>query len=309
MISKKVFFATLIILNVIIYSCSDDDDGEVIVDDNNSIVVETLVANFEANDGLHVANDGLIYASNWGAFNSTTGKGNGTKIFQVTPEGVVTLKGDGLVAPMQGVLDSEGNFYFTQENEGVAGEIIKLTSSGEKIVLGEIEGWPSGMAIDSNDNIYVANLLAPTLHKITPDGDIALMSNDSLLEGCVGIDLDSEGNIIASNYNNGEIVKILSSGEVSLLASIDEVVENFGIGYMTIFENAIYATGIGNNRIYKVSMDGVVERFTGTRNNASIDGELSSASFSAPNGIASDPVRRVIYISEFGQPNLRVIRF
>jgi len=299
----------LLLVTLTIISCDSDDGATPTPDEPKELTVTTLVDNFPANDGLFVANDGAIFASHFGSFDGNTGMGNGTTVYEISPEGNVTVKEDNIVAPMQGVMDSQGNFYTSQENEGVAGEIVQITSSGEKNVLGEVEGWPSGMTIDSQDNIYVANFVAGTIHKVTPSGNISLFASDALLAGCVGIGLDKDENIIAGNYNNGDIVKILPNGNVSLITTISDVVSGFGIGYIAIFENDIYATGIGNNLIYKVTMDGTTEVFAGTGENSSTDGLLLNATFSAPNGIAADPERRILYISEFGQPKLRKIQF
>ncbi len=300
--------ATLLIL-VFFFSCSSDDDtSDPTPDDPKEVLVATLVPNFPANDGLYVADDGTVFASDFGVFGDT-GQGSGTTIYQVSTAGDVTVKADNLVAPMQGVMDSDGNFYVTHENEGVAGEIVQIAPDGTVKLLGEIEGWPSGMTIDGEGNIYVANFIAATLHRVSPSGEISLFASDPRLAGCVGIDMDADGNVTAANYSNGEIVKVSAAGEVSLFTTIPDVVQGFGIGYMTIFEDDIYATGIGTNLIYRVDTSGNVEIFAGTGDNSSTDGALLSATFSAPNGIAADDERRILYISEFGQPRLRTIQF
>ena len=129
------------------------------------------------------------------------------------------------------------------------------------------------------------------------------------MAGCVGIDIDGEGNVVTANFATAEILSINSAAEVALITQIPDLPANFAIGYMTIFENAIYATGIGDHYIYRINFDGSTEIFAGTGSNGSTDGELEAASFSSPNGIAADNQRRILYISQFGSPGLRQIQF
>ncbi|WP_350290928.1 hypothetical protein [uncultured Croceitalea sp.] len=274
--------------------------------------VKTIVGSeFPANDGLHVAPDGTVLASNFGKFDPVLNKYNGTQVFQVKRNRKVTEKVSGFEAPMGSALDSNGNLYFNTENnnDAVSGVLVKVSPNGSSSQVGEIAGWPSGITIDDEDIIYVANFFAPTLHKVMPDGTISILATDDRLFGCVGIDIDSEGNIITANFFTADILKVTQEGEVSLIAKIPNTTQGFAIGYMTIFENAVYATGINENVIYKVDFDGTTEIFAGTGENGSADGKLDEATFSQPNGIAADEQRRILYISQFGEPGLRAIKF
>ena len=269
----------------------------------NNIEVGTLISNFPATDGLFVNAEGNIYASDFGRNNNV-----GTTVFEVTPSGEISEFATGFVSPMGGVFDSQGNFYFAHNNEGISGEIIQITSTGQTNVIGEIDGWPSGMTVDENDNIYVANFVTPNVHRITPDGTLSVFATDSQLAGCVGMGINANGQIVTANFNNGAILTINDGGAVSLFTTIQGVVPNFGIGYMTVFEDDIYATGIGNHVIYRVTPDGNSEVFAGIVGvDGTLDGELDAATFSRPNGIAADATRRILYISQFGSPGLRTI--
>lgn len=274
--------------------------------------VSTLIGeDFPANDGLFVASDGTVFASNFGVFDPDLNMYNGTQVFQITRNGRISEKAGGFEAPMGGVQDSRGNFFFNTENnnDAVSGVLVKVAPDGSSSQIGEIAGWPSGLAIDNDDVIYVANFFAPTLHKVLPDGTISVLATDDRLFGCVGIDVDSEGNIITANFFTADILKVTQEGDVSLIATIPDTTPGFAIGYMTIFKNDIYATGINENLIYKVSFDGTTEVFAGTGENGSADGKLNEATFSQPNGIAGDERKGILYISQFGTPGLRTIKF
>lgn len=272
--------------------------------------VKTLFGeDFPANDGLHVSSDGTLFASDFGTFNEELGKYDGTQVFKITPLGI-KIKAEGFEAPMGSAEDSNGNLYFNTENnnDAVSGVLVKIAPDGTSSQVAEIPGWPSGVAIDSDDIVYIANFFAPTLHKVMPDGTMSILATDNRLFGCVGIDIDDEGNIITANFFTADILKITPEGEVSLIATIPNTTQGFAIGYMTLFEGDVYATGVSENVIYKVSFDGSTEIFAGTGENGTTDGKLLEATFSNPNGIAADEHRRILYISQFGEPGLRAIK-
>jgi len=274
--------------------------------------VKTIVGDeFPANDGLYVTPNGKVLASNLGVFDPELNKYNGTTVYEVSRNGQVSSRASGFEAPMASALDSQGNLYFNTENNNdvVSGVLVKVSPDGSSSSITEIAGWPSGIAINNEDIIYVANFFAPTMHKVMPDGTTTILATDDRLFGCVGIDIDNEGNIITSNFFTADILKVTPDGEVSLIAKIPNTTQGFAIGYMTIFEGAIYATGISQNVIYKVNFDGTTSIFAGTGENESTDGKLDEATFSQPNGIAADERRRILYISQFDKPGLRAIKF
>lgn len=156
------------------------------------------------------------------------------------------------------------------------------------------------MTIDKEDNLYINNYTKPTIHKISSDGKAEVFVEDERLAGCVNIDLDSEGNLIVSNFVTADIFKIDQEKNITLIANIPNiVVQDFGIGYLAVVDDVIYATGIAVSKIFKVSMDGKVEVFAGTGEAGQTDGQLLEATISNPNGIAADKENKILYISEW----------
>ncbi len=305
---RKTLIFSLVTSALLLSGCIKDFIGG---GGNREPEVKTLFGtDFPANDGLHVGNNGTLFASNFGVFDPELNRYTGTQVFQINRRGI-RVKAEGFEAPMGRAQDSGGNLYFNTENnnDAVSGVLVKVARDGSSEEIAEIAGWPSGVAIDSDDIIYVANFFAPTLHKVTPDGTLSVLATDDRLFGCVGIDIDEEGNIITANFFTADILKVTQEGEVSLIANIPNTTQGFAIGYMTIFEDNVYATGINENVIYKVGFDGATEIFAGTGENGSTDGALNEATFSRPNGIAADERRRIIYISQFGEAGLRAIKF
>ncbi len=260
--------------------------------------VGTLISNFAANGAVSVDRRGTIYVSEYGRFVNTGG--SGTRIFKLSPHGKVLDTITGLSGPMGTAKDSKGNLFVNNDNNTVRGQVLKISPDDKREVVASIDGWPSSMTIDRDDNLYISNYTAPTVHKITPDGTISVYAEDPRLLGGVGIDLDSKGNVIVANFYTATIYKINKNGEISLITTIpDIVIQNFGIGYITVVNDVIYATGIAVNYIYRVSMDGTIETIAGNGEAAQVDGPLLEASFSNPNGISANKYRRTLYISEY----------
>lgn len=298
-VNTILFFATLGV-SVLIFSCHGDPI-------NPDLEVETLVENFTANGAVSVDKNGIIYVSEYGRFVDTGG--SGTRVFKVSPGGKIIDTIQGLSGPMGTAKDSKGNLYVNNANNTINGQVLKITPNGERQVIATIDGWPSSMAIDKNDNLYISNYTAPTVHKITARGELEVYATDPRLAGGVGIDIDSSGNIIVGNFYTADIFSINQERKLSLIATIPNIViQNFGIGYLTVINDVIFATGIAVNYIYKVTLDGEIETFAGNGQAAQIDGPLLEASFSNPNGISVNKRAKILYVSEYtGAGGLRKI--
>ena len=262
--------------------------------------VETVVMDFPGNDAVTVDRQGNVYVSEYGQFVETGG--TGTRVMKVSKDGEVSEFITGLKGPLGSAIDNQGNFYVNHAGNLVTGEVLKVTPDGSKEILAIVDGWPTGLALDHENNIYVTNFISPTIHKITPEGTVTIYATDNRLAGCVGIDFDRKGNLIVGNFATADILSIDPEGSVSLVANIPDIVVNgFGIGYITIVGNSVFATGIGVNKIFRVSLtNGEVNEFAGTGEAATIDGLTAEASFNGPNGITSHWYTKSLYISEFG---------
>ncbi len=269
--------------------------------------VTTIFENFPANDGLAVDLYGNVFAANFGQFTATGG--NGSTVLRANPfkKEIDTIV-NGLTSPVGTAIDSNGDIYVSNANNFASGDVLKVTHDNTKTTLATIEGYPSGITVDEDDNIYIANYLKGLVHKIDVDGNLSVYAEDQRLFGGVGIDFDDYGNLIVGNLITGDILSISPSKEVSLVAKIPTVVEFSVIGYIAHYRDHIYATAGAENVIYKVSLEtGDFEIFAGNGQAASTDGALLEASFNSPNGITIDPYRKLLYVTEFGN-RLRAIR-
>jgi len=312
-IRKFLSVLSLCLAQLLLFSCSKDESDPITEDpsedpgEQSTVMVTTLVQSLGANDGLAVDKEGNIYASNFENWSPTGGSGN--EILKITPDGTVTTYASGLSGPLDIEITSSGDVYVINDNNGSNGNVVQIMSDGTLNELATISGWPAGITSDADGNLFISNFKASTIHKLSADGALTELVNDSQLTGCVGIDMDENGSIYAANYNNGKVFKVTSDGTVSLIASISGVVSGFGIGYMAYFDGSLYATGIGSNKIYQIDLDGSVKTFAGSGKDAHTDGLLLSAGFRNPNGIAFDENNKVMYVLDYGQPSLRKVEF
>ncbi len=303
---KKVAHVTTslaLLFSILLLHLSCSGDGI-----NPDPEVKTLISDFAGNGAVSVDRIGNVYVSEYGRFVDTGG--SGTRIFKLSPKGKILDTILGLSGPMGTAKDSKDNLYVNNANNTVNGQVLQIKPNGDREIIATIDGWPSSMTIDSYDNLYISNYTAPTVHKISSSGEMTLYANDPRLLGGVGIDLDSKGNVIVANFYTADIYSIDKKGEISLIANIpDIVIQNFGIGYITVINDTIYATGIAVNYIYKISMNGEIEILAGTGEVGQVDGPLLEASFHNPNGIAANKYTKTLYISEYtGSGGVRKIK-
>jgi len=273
--------------------------------------VETLVQDFQANDGLSVDRHGTIYASNFANF-------MGTEVLKVNPNtAVVEVAVNDLRAPTGNVVDKSGNIFvvnnvrrLSAESNELQGDVVKVTEDGTRSVLATLPGFPSGITLDKEGNAYVSNFFFPGVHKITPSGEVTVFAQDNRLFGGVGIVFDNKGTLFVGNFTTGDILKISPDRSVEVLATIPTVQEQVVIGYITYLAGTIFATAPGEHVIYRISMSGEAKIFAGSGIQESVDGKLMEASFDTPNGITADQKRKVLYVTEGGPDgaNLRVIK-
>nr|WP_297918425.1 hypothetical protein [uncultured Allomuricauda sp.] len=284
------------ILFLMLSSCTDDFIGKI----SKKATVETVVANFPGSDGVSIDRRGNVLVSNFGNF-------FGTEVLRAMPrKGSFEVAVDSVAAPTGNAVDRHGNIFvvnnlrFTAADDGTTeADVLKVSPDGTRTVLATLPGFPSGLTLDRHGNAYVSNFNLGLVYKVSPSGEATVFAEDARLAGSVGIDFDNKGNLYVGNFVSGQILKIAYGGDISVLATLPTVVDDFVLGYLTHFAGSLFVTAIGENVIYRVTLSGDISVFAGNGQLATADGVLEEASFSNPNGIAVDALRRVIYISEF----------
>jgi sugar lactone lactonase YvrE len=183
---------------------------------------------------------------------------------------------------------------------------------------------PSGIAIDSSGNLYVADDGNHTIRKITSSGAVTTLAGSAGAFGSVdgtgtsarfmeaqGIATDSSGNLYVSDSSkmgNSSIRKITSSGVVTTLAGRggNLVFANgtgaaalFNMPYSIATDNSgnLYVCDTYNFIIRKTTSSGVVTTLAGTAGLPGwADGTGSAARFFWPIGIVIDPTNTYLYV-------------
>jgi sugar lactone lactonase YvrE len=168
---------------------------------------------------------------------------------------------------------------------------ISPLAAGARVVtlVDEIEAATGGVTLDSNGNLYVADIgnvpsrRGNTVYKVTPDGEVSVFAQGEGLLGASGNAVDSLGNLFQANYTGSTIVKISPDGTVTPF-----VVEGVRgpVGIAIDPEDNLYVANCNASTITELSPSG--ESTTIAR----------GSPFNCPNGITLDD-RGNIYVANF----------
>jgi len=206
------------------------------------------------------------------------------RIRKITPGGEVsTLAGDGtktqLNNPYGVTVDSSSNVYvadcyhhcirkITPEGEitTLAGDVCEL---GYKDGTGRAARFrtPTGVALDSFGNVYVADRGNHCIRKITPGGEVSTFAGgtegykDGALTAAqfnrpMGVAVDGSGNVYVADTYNQRIRKITPEGEVTTLA--ENMIRQFRYpaGVAVDGSGNVFVADTGNNRIRRITPGG-----------------------------------------------------
>lgn len=249
------------------------------------------------NNGLTIDSNGNVFASDYFGPNGTF---NGSTVYKIESQDSVSVFANALSGPAGLAFDSQGNLFVANFNGGF---ISKVDSSGSKTTFATGLNFPAGLIFDSQGNLFIANYGNGVVTKITPGGTKSNFAVLGAVNQLVGITIDSSENLYVSTLNNGKIFQITSNGVTNLFATIPES----PIGFLTFGNGNFFVTSTGTHKIFKVTLAGQVSAFAGSGTAGNLDGNLLTAQFTNPDGIAFSSFENALYISENNTNSLRKI--
>ncbi len=251
-------------------------------------------ARFNLPDGLAVDSAGDIYVADW----------HNGEIREISPSGVVTTLAGSAAA---GAGSSDGT-----------GSAARFNS-------------PTGVAVDSAGNVYVADQGNDEIREISPSGVVSTLAGSARqtgfsdgtgsaarFDGPTGLALDSAGDIYVADYANDEIREVTPSGIVTTLAgSAAHLGSSDGSGSAARFYSPcgvavdsagnVYVGDKNNDEIREITPSGVVTTLAGSAGQrGSSDGSGSAARFDFPYGVAVDNAGNV-YVADSYSMDIREI--
>jgi sugar lactone lactonase YvrE len=151
-----------------------------------------------------------------------------------------------------------------------------LPGSLDGVGTSSLFNYPEGIAVDANDNVYVADTANQTIRKITSTGVV------STIAGTVGTTGSTDGPGSGAQFSYPKAVAVDAAGNV-------------------------YVADTANNTIRRITASGVVSTIAGVPGVAgSTDGPVATALFNAPEGVAVDAAGN-LYVADTYNDTIRVI--
>lgn len=255
-------------------------------------IVETVIAHPKIVDDLYGDADGNIYTTSGGL----TGGGQLGKYDpntdQFDPNFALGFAGPISIKPYRDSL-----FIVTNYDNNTASQLNLNTGIVTTIATG-LDG-PSGLVVDSLDNIYIVNWGgAPAyngheIHKIDPQGNVSVYIDSSALTRLQAIAINHLGEIVV--HSDKKMFKInQADSSLQYWTSIP-----MGVANMVFRQQDSCFYGAGGHRVTRIDRFGVASTLAGVAVGY-VDGHVSVARFNAPLGVAFSPTEDTLYVSEGG---------
>ncbi len=214
-------------------------------------------------------------------------------VWKVRPDGRISLFATGFYGASGNTIDRSGNLF---QSSFFGNYVSRVNRLGEHEVYAseQLQG-PVGLVFDSGGNLYVNNCTSNTISIVRPDRSVESFAEDPLLNCPNGITIDPDDNLYVVNFRDEKMLKVSPQGVVSEFATLP----GGGNGHVTFARGFLFATSFQGHRVYRVSLGGEVTLLAGSGERGEVDGNVSEATFSWPNGIAASPSGDRVYVNDY----------
>ena len=225
-------------------------------------------------------------------------------------------------------VDAAGAVYFTANNQlrklGANGQMETLvnaiSSKGIPTPAFSFVYQPSGLVVDAQGTIYIADRNQPVIRKVSPAGAMTILAGTEESSQAVdgqgsaarfvelqAITMDALGNLYVLE-GNGAIRKVTPAG---LVSTARQPTQTWGSGWSYSFTGFardaagnFYLSAVGNTAILKIDAQGLESVYAGHKGVVGdADGIGSAAQFSDPRSPSMDANGNVFVLDRFVNPN------
>jgi uncharacterized protein (TIGR03437 family) len=250
--------------------------------------------------------------------------------------GVLGYSGDGGLAtsaqigtPGAITVDASNTVYFSDPDNHVVwrispfGAITRVAGTGSPGFSNEggparsaSLNDPSGLAVDADGNLYIADFGNNRVRRVSPDGVITTIAGtgqpgytgdsrpavEAQLFGPNGLALDGSGNLFIAETTLGVIRRVASNGLIYTVARVPAIdIASSPAGDFAVVENV-------GRVVHRMRADGYLSVMAGFISTTAIgdNGPASSAVLLAPFGIGVDP-KGSLFVADFSDQRVRRI--
>jgi len=225
-------------------------------------------------------------------------------------------------------VDSKGNIFVSDSDNNciriiTGGKVYTLAggaTAGYTDAKGKLAAFdlPSGIAIDQNDNLYVADTLNHLIRTISPRGEVTTLAgaaseDGGYLDGAADnarfnepsdVAVDNEGTVYVLDSGN-QMVRKIKDGMVTTIAGINsdrlsgtsyaaggyqngsatQARFNFPMGIDVAEDGTIFIADTWNHRVRVIAADGSVGTLAGNGIPGLVDGYSDQAEFNGPTDV------------------------